>query len=30
MPPEGRERARMLAFDRQVRDSLNLPVITYE
>jgi hypothetical protein len=30
MPPEARERARAMAFDRQVRESLNLPVITYE
>jgi hypothetical protein len=30
MPPEARVRAREVAFDRQVRDSLNLPVITYE
>jgi hypothetical protein len=30
MTPEARERARAVAFDRQVRESLNLPVITYE
>ena len=30
MPPEARERARAVAFDRQVRESLNLPVIAYE
>jgi hypothetical protein len=30
MPPDARARARELAFDRHVRDALNLPVITYE
>ncbi|MEO6213881.1 MAG: hypothetical protein ABIP65_09675 [Vicinamibacterales bacterium] len=30
MPPEARERAKGIAFDRLVRDALNLPVIAYE
>jgi hypothetical protein len=30
MPPDQRERARAVVFDRLVRESLNLPVLTYE
>lgn len=30
MPPEARERAKSVAFDRLLRDSLNLPVVSYE
>lgn len=30
MPPDGLARARQLAFERLLRESLNLPVLTYE
>ena len=30
MSPDARDRARQLAFERLLRESLNLPVLTYE
>jgi hypothetical protein len=30
MTPDARDRARQLAFERLLRESLNLPVLTYE